>query len=54
MMTPEATQFFEAYSIADGACVWEAVLMRVRAADAGRHKRQKLAPAHGRIAADAI
>ncbi len=23
-MTPEATQFFEAYAIEDGACVWEA------------------------------
>lgn len=23
-MTPEATQFFEAYAIVDGACVWEA------------------------------
>ncbi|WP_323042633.1 DUF6497 family protein [Gemmobacter sp.] len=24
VITPEATQFFEAYSIADGTCVWEA------------------------------
>lgn len=23
-ITPEATQFFEAYAIVDGACVWEA------------------------------
>ncbi|MFN3294273.1 MAG: DUF6497 family protein [Gemmobacter sp.] len=24
VITPEATQFFEAYSIEDGTCVWEA------------------------------